>query len=194
MVSIFFVLSSYILSIKPLQHICSGNSSTPLTSLSSSLFRRPIRLFLPTIPVILAVFLGLYFGWNGNGIANTPCYSAGYDFFHLMIGVWWWLLDFIYPFTLLVQRFVYLPHLWTIPLEIRGSLLVFILLLGTGQAKSAVRLPLLCGFGYYCLYHAKRDLFLFVSGIILAELSLIRRDCSHCVLYFLRLSHLSTAL
>ena len=85
--SIFFVLSGHVLSIKPLQHIRSGNSSALLTSLSSSLFRRPIRLFLPTIPAILATFLGLYFGWNGNDITNTPYYSAGYDFFHLMIDV-----------------------------------------------------------------------------------------------------------
>src|SRR5271155_4743695 len=80
--------------------------------------------------------------------------------------------------TLPVQHFVYLPHLWTIPLEYRGSLLVFNLLHGPGQAKLPVRLPLLFDFGYYCSYYTKWDLFIFVSGIVLAELSFIRHDCS----------------
>jgi hypothetical protein len=32
-------------------------------------------------------FLGLFLGWNGNGIINTLYISSGYDFFHLMNSV-----------------------------------------------------------------------------------------------------------
>lgn len=64
MVSIFFVVSAYALSIKPISQMRSGAHADLLRTLSSAAFRRFFRLFLPcfcsTFLVLILVQLGLY--------------------------------------------------------------------------------------------------------------------------------------
>jgi hypothetical protein len=66
MVGLFFVLSGYVLSYRPLQLIRDSNTSALLDSLASSIFRRAMRLFLPIIPSTFVVMVLIHNGWYGS--------------------------------------------------------------------------------------------------------------------------------
>lgn len=70
MVSIFFVVSGYALSYKPVKLMRSKNWQSLSQSLASSIFRRAIRLFLPCI---VSTFLISIIIWSG-------LYNTGADF------------------------------------------------------------------------------------------------------------------
>ncbi|KAM3509685.1 hypothetical protein MY10362_000479 [Beauveria mimosiformis] len=53
MVAIFFVISGFSLTYGPLDRIYRGDTDAAIGSLPSSLFRRPFRLFLPAVPVVI---------------------------------------------------------------------------------------------------------------------------------------------
>lgn len=74
MVNIFFVVSGYALSIKSLKLIRSAAKAELCSSLGSSLWRRPIRLFAPTLvsTLIIAIMAGV-------GMFNIPYRTLGYD-------------------------------------------------------------------------------------------------------------------
>ncbi|KAI9048453.1 hypothetical protein LZ554_007289 [Drepanopeziza brunnea f. sp. 'monogermtubi'] len=69
-----------------------------------------------------------------------------------------------------------LPHFWTLPAEHRGSMVVFLLCLGLGNTQPVVRLAFLATFALFFLHIGRYDTFLFVSGSILAELRVWRRE------------------
>lgn len=66
MVSIFFVISGFVLSVKPIKLMDSGSTEALFNTISSSAFRRAIRLYAPclaaTFIIMLAVRLGAYEG------------------------------------------------------------------------------------------------------------------------------------
>ena len=62
MVHIFFVLSGYVLSFKPLQFMRSRSYEDLFRSLSSSIFRRAIRLYLPVVLVTFITMLSVQAG------------------------------------------------------------------------------------------------------------------------------------
>lgn len=63
-VALFFIISGYALSMKPIRQIRSRSYDSLLGTLSSSIFRRGLRLFLPcfasTFIILVMVRLGLY--------------------------------------------------------------------------------------------------------------------------------------
>jgi hypothetical protein len=63
MVCVFFIISGYALSLKPLKQIRARQWDNFLTTMSSSLFRRGLRLFIPTFSSCLLVFVMLRLGW-----------------------------------------------------------------------------------------------------------------------------------
>jgi hypothetical protein len=68
MVAIFFVVSGFSLSYGPLKRIRANDFSGLASSLSSSVLRRPFRLYLPCIPVTFVTMLTVYFGIDGGRI------------------------------------------------------------------------------------------------------------------------------
>jgi UDP-sugar transporter A1/2/3 len=122
MVAIFFVVSGFSLSYGPLKRIGANDFSGMASSLSSSVLRRPFRLYLPCIPVTFITMLTVYFRLDGGklGVGVWPFPNQ----------FWHWANDLIYmmnPFTTIDlahwQKLCspYLPNIWTIPLEFRGS-------------------------------------------------------------------------
>jgi peptidoglycan/LPS O-acetylase OafA/YrhL len=73
MVSIFFLVSGYSLSVASLKDIQNGNPNKCLSRMASATFRRPIRLFLPcivsTFTVMILVSLDVY---TKGDKARTP--------------------------------------------------------------------------------------------------------------------------
>ncbi|GAB7337873.1 hypothetical protein MBLNU457_4267t1 [Dothideomycetes sp. NU457] len=74
MVNIFFVVSGYALSIKSLKLIRKAARAELCSSLASSLWRRPLRLFAPTLVSTLLVAI-----MAGAGMFDTSYRTLGYD-------------------------------------------------------------------------------------------------------------------
>lgn len=62
-VHVFFILSGFVLSIGPLTSAHSGRHDHVLNTLPSRIFRRPLRLMLPLLPIVVATSLLIELGW-----------------------------------------------------------------------------------------------------------------------------------
>ncbi|KAJ5579850.1 uncharacterized protein N7459_005835 [Penicillium hispanicum] len=184
MVAIFFVLSGYVLSYKPIKTIRSRAFDQTFTVLASSTFRRALRLYIPSMVGLMCVFvavrLGLYnYSWavikEGHTILGTneqhpPVYKSFTKQF-------WDLYDTIgilmNPFDWGIFYNNYNPHLWTIPVEFRCSLVLFLTTLATSRLSSAVRMPLVVCLTWFCMRYGRWDLVMFLFGMLMAETDLI---------------------
>ena len=176
MVSIFFVLSGYVLTYKPLQQIRSGSRAALADTLASSVFRRWFRLFLPIFLSTFIQMLTVHWGWYGSeykAVHVEPIVAFPKQFSQWAQDLY----NMFNPFTWVSYVPIYSPQLWTLPTEFRGSMLVFITTLGLSKAKTHVRMPVIFAFALYALSLGKSwDMFLFLSGPILAEAQLIQRE------------------
>lgn len=165
MVALFFVLSGYVLSYRPVQQMHARTStSAPLVILSALAFRRAPRLYLPAIAATLLAFLLQLVG--AIPAPTTPSALAMLvPFLHrlLLSGVWTW--D-----TLPGPGWSLHPHLWTVPTEWRCSMALFALLLSTAGRAPLSRLLLDAGVATWCLAAGRWDVALFVAGAVLSEL------------------------
>ncbi|PSR76855.1 acyltransferase 3, partial [Coniella lustricola] len=187
MVAIFFIVSGYALSLKPLKLARSQRWGELSTTMSSFIFRRAFRLFLPTFistfMVVVLLRLGAYewnrewsldrtWHWNVQETApqrlNTTALQLDdwgrnmFDFVH----VWGW------------EKYGgstwYDVHLWTIPIEFRASMMLFLTLLGTARLRTGLRLGFLALLIAFSYYSDRWEMVLFLVGMGYAELDLIR--------------------
>ncbi|KAH7120345.1 acyltransferase family-domain-containing protein [Dactylonectria estremocensis] len=186
-VSIFFIISGYALSYKPIKNMRSGNVRDFSTGLSSMVFRRVIRLFLPTtistFAIVSLVRTGVY-DWSRD-IATSPIYFKGFREPHTPR------LPTAYEQWVEWARTVYEAfrvfswehwagfrqydlHLWTIPYEFRCSLYLFLILMGTARLQSRYRLLTLAIVMCFTYAHSRWDFLLFLSGMALVEWDHIR--------------------
>ncbi|KAL2001503.1 hypothetical protein VTN02DRAFT_1669 [Thermoascus thermophilus] len=184
MVAIFFVISGYVLSHKPLRMIRSKNWERAFTALASSTFRRGLRLYIPSIVGIFIVFLAVRMGVydyshrvikagltiTGTNEQHPPImktFTAQFwDWYHTVVKLmdpWHWELYYNN----------YNPHLWTIPVEFRSSMVLFVTILATSRLRTAVRMTLLSCIIYFCARWGRWDVVLFLCGMFLAEVDLI---------------------
>jgi peptidoglycan/LPS O-acetylase OafA/YrhL len=179
MVAIFFIVSGFSLSYKSLGLIRAGRFPELLDSLSSSVFRRQLRLVLPPAATTFVSMLVTHAGWYGTGpnSREPPHYDSLED------NVLLWLRSVVElgdPFRPVVYPGGYNPpfdtNLWTIPVELHGSMVIFVTLLGLSKLHSLVRLAVLVSIVLYLLYYAYTHLFLFLSGVLLAELNYMREE------------------
>jgi peptidoglycan/LPS O-acetylase OafA/YrhL len=190
MVSVFFIVSGYALSWGPLHAIHSQSVESCLQRLSSATFRRAIRLFLPgimsTFIVMLCVSAGLYdIGFASVGIPeHMPGFkepgppilrSASGSSFRAQFKDWltqtWLWLHIWAPIN-----HPYDVHLWTLPVEFRCSMILFMALVAFAQTPSHIRLGLLFGCILYCHFTGFWEGWLFFSGSLLAQLRLLQNE------------------
>ncbi|KAE8450318.1 hypothetical protein EG329_006746 [Mollisiaceae sp. DMI_Dod_QoI] len=179
MVAIFFVISGFSLSHRALGLIRSGMFPELLDSLSSSTFRRGMRLILPTVVVTFFMMLATYFGFYATGPGNRqpPRYEKfSQNLYHWYLTV----LDISDIFRPMNYPGWYNPpydtNLWTIDVEFHGSLVIFLTLLGLSKVQANFRLLVLIAIPLWLLYYVHTHLFLFMAGVFLAELHHIRED------------------
>jgi peptidoglycan/LPS O-acetylase OafA/YrhL len=180
-VAIFFVISGYALSYKPMKLLHSGRSHEFYDSLAMSVFRRHMRLFLPAAGVTLGTAIMTYMNWFGKGGGSRePPHMPS-----LLEQIWNWacaVMDLAEPFSLrdTVNRFqpAYDPNLWTLPVEFRDSIIVFSTILALSKTRSVIRLSISVGLIVFCLYKTHWDIFLFLSGMLLADLRFRRQEQS----------------
>ncbi|KAL9087665.1 MAG: hypothetical protein Q9165_006589 [Trypethelium subeluteriae] len=187
MVSLFFVISGYALSLKPLKQMRGHQWDGLMQTMSSSIFRRGLRLYLPTtistFLILLMIRAGLYeatrpFAQDHDMLRNVlELHPSRYLTFTEQFWDWIWTIHnfiFVWSWDVYAGSTFYDVHLWTIPTEFRSSMFLFACLVGCARCKSYLRLAILSGLAYFVFRNDRWELFLFLSGAILAELDLIR--------------------
>ena len=160
------------LSYKALGLMRKGRFEDVLDSLSSSVVRRGLRLVLPPATVTFFSMLATYFGWYGTGPGSREPPQSPYLWEHLKS--WYYsVIGLSDPFRPAVYPGGYNPvydtNLWTIPVEFHGSMVIFTTLLGISKVRGPYRLLILSGIVFYLSYYAYSHLFLFLSGVLLAD-------------------------
>ncbi|KAL8648269.1 MAG: hypothetical protein Q9210_005093 [Variospora velana] len=172
MVSIFFVISGYVLSTKPLRLAREGRHEELLSNLASSTFRRGPRLFIPCIvSTFITAILAMTGAFVNEGVArHYPRAGTLWEQLGLWIHETLWLIN---PFS---GGTGFEENLWTIPVEFQGSLLIFLCALGFCKTRGAVRLGSLVCFMAYWLWFGYWATVLFLGGMLLADIGHCRRQ------------------
>ncbi|KAJ5481560.1 hypothetical protein N7475_000372 [Penicillium sp. IBT 31633x] len=188
-VSVFFVLSGYVLSMRPLVLIQDGDYVGLGNCLSSAIFRRWFRLYIPVICTTLCymTFLHLF------KITAVPELQGSYR-----AELWNWYAEFKnFSFPLRTGGepwFTYNFHAWSIPVETRGSLAVYTAVLALSRFRRNARLLGEVALVVYFLYIADGAHYaMFIAGMLLKDLDLlaIRNDLPR---FFLRLAPFKVAI
>ncbi|KAK8145640.1 hypothetical protein G3M48_004187 [Beauveria asiatica] len=186
-VCVFFVISGYALSYRPLGLVHRGATSELSTTMSSLTFRRGIRLYLPTaistFMVVCLLRVGAY--ELTRPFANDPRYLKYILEPHperlksSCAQIQDWMLTMfrladIFTWDGFAGWTTYDVHLWTIPVEFRCSLCLFLVIIATARLQSCIRLLAVGGVSWFAYLHSRWDLCLFFSGMVLAELDFAR--------------------
>lgn len=183
-VSIFFIISGFVLSIKTLSIIKAKggklDGDKALESISGSVFRRPFRLY-PSIVVQTAIISALA-RWptlhlptvDNNPGTIPPTLPTASDQFWGWLGV---LNGQFNPFQFVPGRTVQYPnpldgHLWTIPVEWNGSMMIFLYLTAFVRSKPWVRMSVLVLLITWAYRLGFADQAIFLAGPLLAEVSI----------------------
>ncbi|PYH43504.1 acyltransferase family protein [Aspergillus saccharolyticus JOP 1030-1] len=182
-VCIFFVLSGFVLSYRSWQLVRARNLEAVFPSLSSSTFRRGVRLFLPTTLATLITMIVIQTGaWDYPATvamdrtiitAENEYHQPRLRTFGAQTAHWasmMWNMTNVFAWEENYPE--YDVHLWTIPMEFRASLLLFLILLVVVRLRYVSRVAILLGLIAYCYGHVRWVMVLFLAGSLLAESSL----------------------
>lgn len=169
-VAVFFVISGYVLSAKPLALLHSGDLVKLGDNLASALFRRWLRLY---IPIIGTTFVYMVCVWliHGAQTMYTPKPKFRDEF-------WNWyaeLKNFSFVFRTGGEPWVdYNLHAWTIPLEFKGSIAIYTSILAFSRCSRNARIWLQLGLIFYFLYIVDGwYCSCFMAGMLLVDIDLI---------------------
>lgn len=177
MVALFFLVSGCSLSHRGVRHVRARNPDRACAVVSSLAFRRPMRLYLPALASSFVAYLAQRAGWMPAkglpasfvpGLAGDTRLYVGY--LGSVTSVWSWEVDF--------DGLWYNPHLWTIPVEFRCSMMLFLLISTTARCGTKTRLLIDLVLIAYCILGRRWDLALFIMGKLLAELSAMHEERS----------------
>lgn len=172
MVSIFFTVSGFVLTHRFIQKMHRGEFAGLYSSLTSITFRRAIRLFLPALASCILAFV-----YASLGLISIPTRIDHKKFHH---GIWA-LLQYIDkesdPWTWdPYMKGFYNPQLWSIALEFRGSMVVFLVVLALARTRLSVRLLVEASLFVHTLMHRRWDLALFIAGMFIAEMDVLVQE------------------
>ncbi|KAK3906040.1 acyltransferase family-domain-containing protein [Staphylotrichum tortipilum] len=176
-VSVFFVLSGYVLTHRCLAMIRVGAGCDVYPAVASSAFRRGFRLYLPPVLLTFCELLMTQAGYApplNFTFVPEPTFAAQ---------LWDWLVETnnlvnpLHNFSRAIRGFVshpkYDPVIWTIPVEFYGSMVCYALLVvlarvsRAGPRMAAVALLAVAGMALGCW-----NIFCFASGMLLADFTL----------------------
>ncbi|CAK7563621.1 MAG: hypothetical protein SEPTF4163_001491 [Sporothrix epigloea] len=171
-VAIFYVISGYVLCAKPLSLVMAGEHLRLLDSVASSFFRRWFRLYIP-IFITTFIYVTSWHVFGNYWVSNSDQHAT-------ILEEWWnWYVE-LKNFTFLFKEgaiwVTFNTHLWSIPFEMRGSMVVFILMLAIYRATTTARHYIILGLivyfmfivdGYYCC--------MFMMGVYLCYMDLLAK-------------------
>lgn len=168
MVHIFFVISGFVLAYKPLKQIRANQFEALQSTLASSIFRRGFRLFLPPLVSLIVIAFLRYHGFI-EGKARNTLYEQFKE--------WWREVNFFFDLIWAwdspeIPR--YDTHLWTIPIEMSFSMLLFIIITGLSRVAASIRLACIVCIASYFLRQGHYAGWEFLAGVFLAEIQIIQ--------------------
>ena len=177
-VPIFFIISGFVLAYKPLKLIRCGDLDTMGRGIISSIFRRPLRLFVP--PLVTTFFVAVAVGtgrWTSPYDAMPgwePRHPERLESVLAQLSDWtrFALADLTHSWSWRSPQSEYDSHLWTIPIQFRASMIVFLTLMGLARANPLARGTILVALWLYSLLQDRWEMALFFAGVLLAERSL----------------------
>jgi peptidoglycan/LPS O-acetylase OafA/YrhL len=172
-VAIFFAISGYVLSAKPMALIQAREFVKLEDSVASALFRRWLRLYIPSVATTLIYMTT----WHVFGIwtAYPPHESS---FSAELLKYYYEFKNFSFVFRQGGDAwFTYNFHLWSIPVEFKGSIAIYTTQIALSRASTNARLWLQVALIFYFLYVVNGWSFsMFITGMLLCDLeSLARR-------------------
>ena len=183
LVQIFFVVSGYVLALKPLRLIHERAFESLLHSLTVSVFGRGMRLFLPplisTFAVMLAVRMHWYdFPYEDHMRGLIPRHPERLPTFWAQLKNWlrFVLGELTNPWKWNTTPSKYDSHLWTIPIQFKSAMILFLVILGLARARPRVRRSLVALFFSYCMFANRWDVAAHLGGMFLADLDLERQS------------------
>lgn len=181
MVCIFFVISGLVLSIKPLHQIRRRQYEDVLNVLSSTAFRRFLRLYLPTFMATFGLAIATWAGLFEPGRAARTAYPSSIQGpadapprLSLRGQIWGWFTrcENMIRFG---DRHEWNGHTWTIPVEFYSSLALFAALLSVARLQFKGRLIILGTLILLCYRWDWRSLLTFYAGAFVADIYLEAR-------------------
>lgn len=169
-VSTFFVISGYVLSTKPLSLIHAGEQAKLADNLASALFRRWLRLYIPLICTTFIFMTSWHlFGMWVESSKAEPTYGAEFLAWYREVKA------FSFIFNQGDKPWLsYNFHLWSIPLEFKGSIVIYTTCLALSRCTRNARLIAQCVLIFYFMYIVDGwYCALFVAGMLLADLDLL---------------------
>ncbi|KAF1840351.1 acyltransferas-like protein [Cucurbitaria berberidis CBS 394.84] len=173
-VAIFFVISGYVLSVKTLSLIQRGQTQHAADGIGSALFRRWLRLY---IPIIAVTFLWMCLRhWTKIWVDMRDMNGT----FREDVRTWYQTFkNYSFVFSTNIYEFTepYHPHTWSIPIEFKGSIIVYTALSAFAKCSQNARLWCEVGLIFYFLYIVDGYFgALFMSGMLLCDLDLLAQD------------------
>ncbi|KAK4612346.1 O-acetyltransferase PaAT-1 [Fulvia fulva] len=161
-VSIFFVISGYVLALQPLRALHSHDSEKLLRHIGSGIFRRWTRLFLP---VAITTFIWAM-SWHIFDI--MPANRAN----TIRLEATQWATNFLrYSFLFKDVPNAYNEHTWSIAFEFRGSMVIYTSLLAFRHLTTAFRILAQALLTSYFLWLVDGPYYAcFTAGLLLADI------------------------
>jgi len=178
-VPVFYVVSGFVMSYKPLRLIRKGDMDALAKAMTSSVFRRPMRLFLPPLAGTFLACLAAYAGFYTFNYKSMPGHRSvhPHQFPTLALQIGDWLRsvrqDITNPFTWRHPEGEYNSNLWTIPAQFRCSMITFLVLMGTAPVKPMARTGILIALWLYCFNMGRWDIAAYLAGVFISERKLI---------------------
>lgn len=173
-VPVFLIVSGYVMSLKPLKLLRADQKEVFLKSMVSSVFRRAIRIFPPPIlssfVFMLAVHFRIFEFQYDTMDRFIPHHPVRLTTFFEQMKDW---LQFVFddltnPWSWKTPRSVYGAHLWTIGLQFRSSMVLYLVLTGLASTRKHARQAILATLFAYCMFCGRWDVALYLSGMFMA--------------------------
>ncbi|KAG5936091.1 hypothetical protein E4U53_000288, partial [Claviceps sorghi] len=103
--------------------------------------------------------------WEEHPLIHNNTTAAIEDFFRVYI-------EWANPFTFNNYHTRYDPHTYTMPIELRGSMLIYIFLLGTLGLKTIWRISLAGSISVYSLLMGRWDMSIFIGATMLSDIDI----------------------
>jgi peptidoglycan/LPS O-acetylase OafA/YrhL len=173
-VSIFFVLSGYVLSFKSLSLIHKDQTMSASEGIGSALFRRWLRLYIPVIAVTLS---WMVFRHSSRVWLDIPEMKSTFreDLKH-----WYYTFkNYSFVFSTNIYEFTepYHQHAWSIPIEFKGSIITYTALSALSRCTKTARLWCEVALIIYFLYIVDGYYgAMFIAGMLLCDLDFLAWD------------------
>ncbi|OAP57963.1 hypothetical protein AYL99_07053 [Fonsecaea erecta] len=186
---VFFGIAGYLTSLRLFQLLDKRDQTSQskvLLNVSGALFRRAFRLYLPVLIITLITAHYIHFGfYEGNRVYIT-------DHEKLFPGDWnepkpemfptyyrqlsYWAREMFDLTNIFTPGAVYPyhdQHLWSILAELKGSIFLYMILMGTAQCQKYIRLAGLCIMTFMFFLWNHWEIWVYIIGAVVAQIDLL---------------------